>query len=285
MASGLLIIILLVFFLAIALFIFALLPLFLERYSKMQQQKVAAASKKLDNLFMDVASKKLSLLLMLGPVVLTLVGILIYHNVLAGLAGGVLGIVLPNVIIRQYENIRRRTFLSQLMDALLILSGCLKAGLSITQSFEVLVGDTTGPVSQEFSWVLKEIKIGVTLEESLRHLNRRMPSEELNLITNAILVSSATGGNLTKVFSRISNTIRENHKLKDKIKTLTLQGRLQGIIMAILPFIFVGWMLTVNKSKFDIMLNTSIGRTLLIVASVLLVIGIVLIQKFSKLPE
>ena len=141
------------------------------------------------------------------------------------------------------------------------------------------------PVSEEFGWVLKEMKMGISLEESLQRLNRRMPSEELRLITNAILIASLTGGDLPKVFSRIVTTILDNRKVKENIKTLTIQGRLQGSIMSALPFIFVWWLLTFNKGQFDIMYNSETGRMLLFVAAGLLVVGITLIRKFSTLKN
>ena len=97
-----------------------------------------------------------------------------------------------------------------------------------------------------------------------------MGIEELNLVVSSILVARETGGDLTKVFSRLVTTIRDNRKLKDNIKTLTLQGRLQAVIMSFLPFLFVAWVLTVDKNHFDIMLQSDIGRFLLILAVILI---------------
>ena len=84
-----------------------------------------------------------------------------------------------------------------------------------------------------------------------------------------------------KVLSRLTTTIRDNRKLKDSIKTLTLQGRLQGIIMSALPFMFVWWVINFNKKHFDIMFQNDTGRMLLIAAVVLQIIGMFLIRKFS----
>lgn len=277
--------ILIFIFLSAGLLTSALLPLFFEKYRNMQDKKVEAASRKLDNLFVEVERKKLMLFFLLTPILLTLVGVLIYKMVLIGVIGGVVGLILPNLLIKQWEARRRAIFVNQLLDGLMLLSGCLKAGLSILQAFEVLVEDTSGPITQEFSWVLKEVKMGMPLEESLRRLNRRMPSEELTLITNSILVSAATGGNLTKVFTRIATTVRDNRKLKNNIKTLTLQGRTQGMIMAILPFVFIWWVLSFNRDQFKVMLNSEIGRMLLIGAALLLALGLYLIHKFSTLPD
>ena len=151
------------------------------------------------------------------------------------------------------------------------------------QGFEVLVEEMPTPMSQEIGLVVRENKMGVPLEESLVRLNKRMDLEELGLVVNALLISRETGGELTKVFSRLSTTIRDNRKLKDSIKTLTLQGRMQGVIMSALPILFVLWVISVDKKHFDIMLQNEIGRGLLILAVILQVIGMFLIRKFSTI--
>lgn len=279
--------------LAIFIFIFAcaglltggLLPLFVELYHKMQAKKAEEATKKLDNLFVEVGKKKLAFIFILSPLLLAVGAMLFYGSIVAGLVGAFVGIAIPNLFITIWEKRRKEKFRVQLLDSLMLLSGCLKAGLSLAQAFEVLVEDMPAPVSQEFGWVLKEIKMGIGLEESLQRLNKRMPSEELKLITNAVLIASITGGDLPKVFSRIVTTILDNRKVKENIKTLTIQGRLQGMIMSVLPFLFIWWLFTFNKGQFDIMYNSETGRTLLLVAAGLLVTGIFLIRKFSTLDK
>ncbi len=151
------------------------------------------------------------------------------------------------------------------------------------QAIEVVVQEMPAPFNQEFGLVLRENKIGVPLEESLRHLHERLHFEELDLVINAILVSKETGGDLTKVLAKLSVTMRDNRKLKETIKTLTLQGKLQGIIMSALPFLFIAWVLTFNRNHFDIMLSSETGRVLLLVAAALQVVGMVLINKFSRI--
>lgn len=151
------------------------------------------------------------------------------------------------------------------------------------QAIEVVVQEMPAPFNQEFGLVLRENKIGVPLEESLRHLHERLHFEELDLVINAILVSKETGGDLTKVLAKLSVTMRDNRKLKETIKTLTLQGKLQGIIMSALPFLFIAWVLTFNRNHFDIMLSSETGRVLLLVAVALQLAGMVLINKFSRI--
>lgn len=258
-----------------------LLPVPLRVYHQAQEKKAQEASKKLENLFLEIERKKITLIFVITPLLFAGAGFFFLQNPVGAIAGGTIGLVLPNIFIKVWEKARKQKFEIQLLDSLLILSGSLKAGLSLLQSLEVLVEDSAPPLSQEFGLVLKEAKMGMSLEESLRRLSKRMPSEELIMLVSSILVAQETGGDITKVFSRLAVTMRNNRKLKDNIKTLTMQGKMQGIIMSILPFIFIWWVMTFNRQHFDIMLESETGRILLIVAGGLQVLGLFLIYKFS----
>jgi tight adherence protein B len=258
-----------------------LLPVPLRIYHQTQEKKAQEASKKLENLFLEVERKKITFVFIIVPLLFAGTGFFFFQNPIGAIAGAAVGLVLPNIFIRIWEKRRRQKFETQLLDSLLVLSGSLKAGLSLLQSLEVLVEDTAPPLSQEFGLLLKEVKMGMSLEESMHRLSKRMPSEELTMLISSILVAQETGGDITKVFSRLAATMRHNRKLKDNVKTLTLQGRMQGIIMSILPFIFIWWVLTFNRQHFDILLQSETGRMLLMIAVVLQAIGLFLIYKFS----
>ena len=273
--------ILLFAFLSAGLLAHVLLPPLIERYHRLQKKKIEIATKKLDNLFMDVERKKLFFIFIFAPLILGAGAGIFYNSPIAGIIGVFVGIALPNIFIGMWEKARQAKFRLQLMDGLMVLSGCLRAGLSLQQAFEVMIEDMPPPISQEFGWLLKEMKMGISLEESMKRLNKRMPSEDLRLLTNAVLVSEMTGGDLSKVLGRIVTTIRDNRKIKESIHTLTMQGKIQGTVMSILPFLFIWWVLTFNRQQFDIMFSTETGRNLLITAGVLLVVGIFLIRKFS----
>lgn len=275
---------LLIFFcvgVSVALLSQVLLPVPLRIYQQTQEKKAQEASKKLENLFLEIERKRITFVFIIVPLLFAGTGFFFFQNPIGAIAGATIGFVLPNIFIKIWENGRRQKFETQLLDSLLVLSGSLKAGLSLLQSLEVLVEDTAPPISQEFGLLLKEVKMGMSLEESLNRLNKRMPSEELTMLISSILVAQETGGDITKVFSRLAATMRNNRKLKDNVKTLTLQGRMQGIIMSILPFIFIWWVLTFNRQHFDILLESETGRVLLIIGAVLQTVGLFLIYKFS----
>jgi tight adherence protein B len=217
----------------------------------------------------------------LAPVALFILGFLFSHSFLLAFFCGVAGLALPTLVLRIMETRRNSLFQRQLVDGLMILSSSLKAGLSLLQALEVLVEEMPAPISEEFGLIVRENKMGVALEQSLLRLNQRMKIEELGLLINAILVARETGGDLTRVFNRLAVTIRDNRKLRESIQTLTMQGRLQGWIMSLLPIVFVAWVYNFNRHHFEIMFNTPTGRFLLLLALALQLVGIFLIKKFS----
>jgi len=277
----------------ILIFIFALLtisivayqviPLFGEKFYHFQKKKVSEAEKKLDDMFVLVERKKLFFYYTLSPLILMIVAFILFKNFISILVAGILGLSLPTVVLKYLERVRKNKIRAQLLDGLMVISSSLKGGLSILQAIEVLVEEMPPPISQEFGLILRENKMGLTLEESLRRMNERLRIEDLSTVITSILVARETGGDLTKVFSRLTTTLRDNAKLKESIRNLTLQGRMQGMIMTILPFIFIAVVISFDRHHFDIMLETEKGRVLLLVAAVLQIVGIMLIQKLSRL--
>ena len=269
---------------SVALISLSILPFFMQRIESWRASKEVIVAQHMDQMFYyDRSPKSIVQLYFILPIILGVAGYFFTRSSIAVLVGVTIGVVIPNFILKMRFARRKQKFNNQILDTINMLSSCLKGGLSLLQGFEVLVEEMPAPMNQEIGLVVRENKMGVPLEESLVRLNKRMDLEELNLVVNALLISRETGGELTKVFSRLSTTIRDNRKLKESIKTLTLQGRMQGAIMSFLPILFVLWVLSVNKHHFDIMMQNEIGRGLLILAVVLQVVGMFLIRKFSTI--
>lgn len=268
---------------SVYIFTATVVPVVDEKRRVWHTRKEQVVVDQLDKMFYHKSPKRIMQLYYVLPPVLAAVGWVATGSMIAVAAGGALGLFIPNMILKARDQQRRMKFNNQILDSIMILSSSLKGGLSLLQALEVLTEEIPVPMSQEIGLVIRENKMGIALDESLRNLEKRMNMEELSLVINSILVARETGGDLTKVFSRLCVTIRDNRKLKDNIKTLTLQGRMQGIIMSALPFLFVWWVMTFNKNHFDIMLKNDLGRIFLIAAVVLQVIGMFLIKKFSTI--
>lgn len=279
------IIYLIVFSAVVLLVIFiseVIVPYFLGRYNTIQSKRATELSATLEDSFIFWEKKKM-LLFYLFPFIFSGLGLILLRHIIGLFIGFIIGFIMPKIIIGIAKQQRLKKFGGQLVDSMMIISSSLKAGLSFLQSIEVLCEEMPPPVSQEFGLILSENKLGISMELALKKLRKRIPTEEVNLIVTSILIARESGGNLPLVLSRLTDTIRDNLKLKEKISTLTLQGRMQGIIMVLLPIGFAYFVYKQNPGHFDVMLQTELGRKLLGLAIALQIIGMIMIKKISTM--
>lgn len=186
-------------------------------------------------------------------------------------------------LARYLDNRRRAQFNEQLPEALSTMSNALRAGFSINQAFESVVDTGEKPISEEFQILMKQLSIGMSFDEALESMSDRVGSDDLTLVTTAILIARKTGGNVTEIFDNIGKTIRERMKVERKVKSLTAQGRLQGAIVTAMP-ILLGAGMTVMKPNMMIPFFCSFAGVVAILATIaLMVVGWLLIRKIIKI--
>ncbi len=270
-------------FSCVALLAWQFVPAGADRMKVYHERKVAESARTIDAMFLPIpAKRRLALVHILAPVVTATVAFFIFPHWMAVGAGALIGLILPTAVLRFRRTRRKELFDNQLMDGLMILSSSLRGGLSMLQAIEVLVEELPAPLSEEFGLALREHKMGISLEEGLEHINKRMSSHQFNLIMTAILVSRETGGNIAKVFGRLGESMRESNKLIDKVNTLTTQVKMQGLIMSILPIVFGVIVYMSNPEYLEQMFMHPIGKMLLGIAVLLEIIGSYLIIRLSR---
>lgn len=251
----------------------------LTRY---QKGKVEKATKELDDIFLDVKPKWMKFAYGIGPISAGGLAFVLTNSAPLAFVGAIVGIVVPDLWVRNVKAVRRKKFHAQLVDALFILSSSLRAGLSLPQAFEQLANEMSPPSSQEYGLVVKAHRLGRTLEYALEGLNQRIQSDDLRLVTTALLLARETGGDVTSIIQQLIVTIRERKKLHDKVTTLTVQGRFQAYIMSALPVIFALFVRSFNPEYFRLLLTDTFGQLALALACVLWLVGIILLMIMSK---
>jgi tight adherence protein B len=165
------------------------------------------------------------------------------------------------------------------VDALMNVSNALRSGFSLPQAFELIQREMDAPISQEFRLLNQETRVGVPMEQALEHSAARMPSEDLDLVVTAILVSQEVGGSLAEVMDNIAKTIRERHTLEGKVRALTSQGRIQAVILCLVPIVLgfaINWL---NPGLFEPMIRTPLGWVLFGVIAFLEIVGLLIVRK------
>ena len=186
-------------------------------------------------------------------------------------------------IARWLDQRRRDKFNEQLPEALATMSNALRAGFSLSQAFDSVVAQGEKPMSEEFAILQQQLRIGMSFEDALESMSQRVGSDDLTLVTTAILISRKTGGNVTEIFDKISETIRGRMRIERKVKTMTAQGRMQGIIVSVMP-IFLGVVMTVLKPNLMIPFICSLTGVASIAAMIVLItVGWLIIRKIIKI--
>ena len=178
---------------------------------------------------------------------------------------------------------RRRKFNDQLPEALATMSNALRAGFSLAQAFDSVVSQGDKPMCEEFAILQQQLRIGMSFEDALQSMSRRVGSDDLTLVTTAILVSRKTGGNVTEIFDKISETIRARQKIERKVQTLTAQGRMQGMLVSLMPLV-LGIALVALKPNMMIPFLTSFAGVVSVLVVILLItVGWLIIRKITKI--
>ncbi len=211
--------------------------LFARGWESYEEKYVKGSEGTLEAMYLTIPPQHVAYLSILCFIILFAVFTAVFSQVAVGIIAGILGLPVPMLVLRILKNRRDKKFGFQLVDALMNMGNSLKAGFSLPQSFLQIEREMENPIAQEFRLLNQEIRVGLPLEEALRHLHDRMPSEDLDLVVTSIVISRDLGGNLTEIFDNIAETIRDRHVVEGKIRALTAQGKLQGIIMVLLPFV------------------------------------------------
>jgi tight adherence protein B len=206
----------------------------------------------------------------------TLKGAMFFVGVLVGI---LMGFALLGLRIRR----RRKKFTNQLGDMLTMVANALRAGFSFMQAFELISREMDAPMGREVQLVVNEVNLGNTLESALDNMQRRVASPDFELVVTAVLIQRQVGGDLASILDTISETIAERVRMRREVMTLTAQGRLSGIVLAILPFAMAGILTFIKPDYLKPLLEDELGRIIIGVAIVSELIGIFFIKKITDI--
>jgi len=184
-----------------------------------------------------ITEVEFSLIRFIGTVFGFLLGWIVLQSALSGLGIAILAYLVPGIYLRFSINKRRTRFNQQLVDALILIEGGVRAGYSLLQSLDLIIEELSSPASDEFQRVKQEVGLGLPLSEALINLTNRMENKDLSLVVSAININTQVGGNLTTMISVVTQTIRERIQLFSEIRVLTAQQRYTGYLLTLLPFL------------------------------------------------
>ncbi len=260
----------------------------IQLYKQQMRSKVSKKkSKKLENMLrragVPLKPEEFILFRWISSLLMAAFFYLIFGKVLMVFLGAMLGYMLPIIWIKNKEKKRIQKFNDGLADMISTVVGSLRAGFSFPQALKTVVEESDDPISSEIGYVLKEMQYGSSLEDSLSELYERMPSEDLELMIQAILIQRQVGGNLAIVLDKIVQTIRDRTKIQRQIITLTAQGKLSGIVIGLLPVILGLVLFAIEPEYISKLFTNMLGIGMMIAGIISGTIGFILIRKVTTI--
>jgi tight adherence protein B len=131
--------------------------------------------------------------------------------------------------------------------------------------------------------VIADEQLGVPLDDAFGAVVRRMQSRELEQVALVAALQRETGGNTAEVIDRVSELIRERFELRRMVRALTAQGRMARWVVSMLPVGLLLMISVLNPDYMEPLFGTSTGMALLFFASLLVIIGSLVIKKIVNI--
>lgn len=199
------------------------------------------------------------------------------------LGGAIIGAGLPPYFVNRKMARRLVQFESQLSEALVMISNCLKSGLTFQQAMGNIASEMPDPISREFGRTMREINLGSSVETAMANLAERVKSTDLSLAVSAIQIQRQVGGNMVELLDNISETIKDRIKIKNEIKVLTASGRTSGMIIGLLPLGLAGVLMLINPEYIASFFSSQMGAMMLVTGAVMESIGFLAIKKIVSI--
>lgn len=179
---------------------------------------------------------------------------------------------------------RLQKFDEQLPEVMEVMAQAVRAGQTFDQAVEMVSHSSLKPASTELGVCARKLHMGLSVEETLRALTRRIPLPDVSMFSAAVIMQRRTGGRLATTLERLAQAIRERHGYRRQVRTATAGARWSSTLIVVLAIGLVIYLFGWQQQYVQSFLTTQIGRIVLAIAVVLQVVGIVWVFVTSR-PE
>ena len=271
--------VLIVVAITIALFVWALVDISGRLLQAWRERFTRETGFHLRELFLFVDPARLYVLNLALTLLGALAAWLLSASLLMALVAAIVLALTPRGVLRWLRKRRVEHIEQQLPDALQMLAGTARAGLSLPAAIRQVSAELTPPLQQELLLVQHEQRLGVSLDDALENLARRVPAQPVKLMVSAMRIANETGGGLAETLERTATTLRSQQAMELKILALTAQGKLQAWVVGLLPM-FLLWVLNrMEPAAMSQLWTTQLGWGVLAAVLVMEFIGVLLIRR------
>ena len=199
------------------------------------------------------------------------------------IAAGALAGLIPWLYVRRVIYKRLNSIEQQFPDALDLMGRAMLAGHAFPSALKMVGDEMPEPVAAEFRIVFDEINYGISVQDALINLVKRVPSTDVGYFVISVMIQRETGGNLAELLGNLSKLIRERLKLLGEIRVLAAEGRLSAQILTVLPFALAFVINLINPQFLSVLWTDPAGLKIIGFTLMLMVAGIFWMWRIVKI--
>jgi tight adherence protein B len=195
-------------------------------------------------------------------------------------AVALLGLAAPVVFVWHRRRQRLEQILQQLPEAFDVMQRAVQAGQTVPSAFQLVAAECPSPLAGEFALCSEQQNLGLPHDATVRDLARRIPIVELHIFVIALMIQRNCGGSPVEVLTNMSDLVRKRLRLRNRVRALTGEGRLQAAVLTVLPIAAFVW-LSITRPEY---IQTLIDRPKLLgVVALLQIVGTIWVRRTIRI--
>lgn len=220
-----------------------------------------------------------TLLLAIGAFV---VGQVLLESIPLALLLAVVSPFVMKIYVSFMTNRRREKFENQMAETMTLFSSALKSGMNVPTALANVAQEMEAPMGEELARIVNETRLGRDLIEGMLDTAQRMDSKDFAWVSEAVAIQRESGGRLSEILDRVTETIAERNELRQKIQALAAEGKMSGYVLMALPIAVGAGYTVMNPAYMEPLYTTLTGKLILAASAVLYVLGYFWMSKVTK---
>lgn len=196
---------------------------------------------------------------------------------------GIMLIVGARSWFQRREERRFTKFIDQLPDLARLLANAAGAGLSLRAGLTVAAQETAEPTKGELKQVVDELNLGATLEDALERMGERLPSRELAVLVNVLIIQARAGGKIVTALRGITEALESRRDVRREVATLTAGSRATVVAVSAIGGMMVLMVHTTVHGGLRALLANPVGLAIFLVSLGMFLLGMWLVRRAVKI--
>ncbi len=156
-------------------------------------------------------------------------------------------------------------------------------GNSLSQSLERGLADAPAIVQSYFAPAIRRLEMGAPVGETLQQLATRLNVAEVSMLAAAVKTSLRFGGSVGTVLTNLSQILRERVRVKRELTAATSEAKVSARVLIVMPLLCMGMLFLINPSYVTFFTTDERGKTLITIALISQITGILVIRRLMRL--